>query len=102
MGIEMKVCEETFKKVMRAMKVLDILTWMLDMGIGIHMKKKLELYSVGKNKDLHILEKPIGQKLPQCFLLFVAEALLCTLRPLLVSTRRTPLQVIGMLVPSVF
>lgn len=40
-GIEMKVWEETFKKVMRVMEVLGIPTWMMDLGIGIYMNKKL-------------------------------------------------------------
>ncbi|KAI5652464.1 hypothetical protein M9H77_29651 [Catharanthus roseus] len=33
--------EETFKKVMRAIKVLGIPAWMMDIGIFIHMNKKL-------------------------------------------------------------
>ncbi|KAI5676081.1 hypothetical protein M9H77_07031 [Catharanthus roseus] len=36
-----KLDKVTFKKVMRDMKVLGIPTWMMDMGIGIHMSKKL-------------------------------------------------------------
>ncbi|KAI5664008.1 hypothetical protein M9H77_23331 [Catharanthus roseus] len=39
--IEMKVWEETFNKVMRAIKVLGIPVWMMDIGIGINMNKKL-------------------------------------------------------------
>ncbi|KAI5681900.1 hypothetical protein M9H77_03128 [Catharanthus roseus] len=43
--------EEILEWVMRAMKVLDIRTWMMDMGIGIYMSKKLGV----ENKEERML-----------------------------------------------
>ncbi|KAI5681003.1 hypothetical protein M9H77_02230 [Catharanthus roseus] len=40
-GRKMKQWEEILEWVMRALKVLGIPTWMMDMGIDIHMTKKL-------------------------------------------------------------